>query len=152
MIIKNLKRIIRTLFYLVIFAVLIIAGYYVGINMYKDLKGNEAKKYLIEKYGFEEKELRVNEYNEYVFKDVANCDSLWLKECTDDEDLVSRLVIKTKAGKEIEVIGYKDETFSDDYDAAPTKAWQEKEAREAEIKKQQEEQRKEERDKLNENK
>ena len=87
-----------------------------------------------------------------AFKDVANCDSLWLKECTDDEDLVSKLVIKTKAGKEIEVIGYKDETFSDDYDAVPTKSWQEKEAREAEIKKQQEEQRKEERDKLNENK
>ena len=100
MIIKNLKRIIRTLFFLAIFAILIVAGYYVGINMYKDLKGNEAKKYLIEKYGFDEKELRVNEYNEYVFKDVANCDSLWLKECTDDEDLVSKLVIKTKAGKE----------------------------------------------------
>ncbi len=152
MIIKNLKRIIRTLFFLAIFAVLVVAGVIVGINMYRDLKGNEAKKYLVEKYGFTEKDLFVKEFKEYVNSDVANCDTLWLKECTDDENLVSVINFKTKDDKEIEVLFYKDETFSDDYDAEPTKAWKDAKAREEEIKKQQEEQRQEEREKAKEDK
>ena len=149
MIIKNLKRIIRLVFFLVIFAALAVAGVIVGINMYRDLKGNEAKKYLVEKYGFEEKELFVKAFKEYVNKDVANCDTLWLKECTDDENMVASVTFKVKTNdKEIEVVAYKDETFSDDYDALPTKAWQEQKQREEEIKKQQEEQQRQEREKI----
>ena len=140
--IKNMKRLIRNVFFIGLLVVLIYAGVRVGINLYNDLHGNEAKKYLVEKYGFEEKDLFVEKYEKFVFEDVANCDSLWMKTCTDDENLSAKIYFKTKKdNKKIEVIEDNDAQFTDNYDAEPTKAWQEKKAHEEEVKKQQEEQR-----------
>ena len=139
--IKNMKRLIRNLFFVALLVVLVYAGVRVGFYLYNDLHGNEAKKYLVEKYGFDEKDLFVEKYEQFVFKDVAKCDSLWLKECTDDENLAAKIYFKTKDEKKIVVTEDNNAQFEDDYTAEPTKAWQEKKAHEEEIKKQQEEQR-----------
>lgn len=140
---KNVKRILRNGFYLILIGVLLIAGIYVGILMNNDLHGNEAKKYLIEKYGLEEKDLFVEKYNEYVYKDVANCDTLWAKKCTDDKDLAAKYYFKVKSnGDKIVVTEDSDAVFSDDYDAETTKEWKEKEERQKEIERQREEQQK----------
>ena len=140
---KNTKRIIRNGFYFIIFAILLIAGTIVGINMYRDLHGNEAKKYLVEKYGFDMKDLYVENLEEYVYEDVANCDTLWLKKCTDDKNLTAKYYIKVKKNdQKITVTEDSNAEFTDNYDAETTKEWKDKEARKEEIKKQQEEQQK----------
>ncbi len=149
--IKNIKRILRKSIFLIVLIFLIVVGTIIGIMLYNDLHGNEAKKYLIEKYGFVEKELFVKEYQPYVYEDVANCDTLWLKKCTDDKTLVAEYTFKTKNGSFIKVIENENLQYTDDYNEEPTKAWKEKEARRLEIEKQQEEQQKKDREAANQN-
>lgn len=62
--------------------------------VYLDSNTSAARKYLVEKYGIEEKELKPKKYIKYVYEDVTNCETEWFKKCTDNEDLEFEYVIE----------------------------------------------------------
>ena len=146
---KNIKNLIRNIFYFILIGAGLVALVVVSIMLFNDLHGNEAKKYLVEKYGFSEKELFVEKFTEYEDEDVANCDSLWFKKCTSDKNLAAKYYFKVKkTDKKIVVTEDSNAKFTDDYDAETTKEWKEKEAKEKEAERLREEQLKKDREAL----
>lgn len=106
-----IKRLLLIPIILILIGVLIYFGYYA----YIDSNAHAAKKYIEDKYGFTDRELRTTEFVEYVFEDISNCNNLWLKECTDVEELAFRYVFETKDGTAIIVLEDKNGDYSDDY-------------------------------------
>ena len=108
---KYLKKL---LFWIFIIAMIILMGF-LGMHAFIDGNGSRAVSYLVEKYELEVNDLNVTEFQEYVYEDIVNCDSLWLRKCTSDENLAYIIGIETKDGDKITVKEYKDGNVEDDY-------------------------------------
>jgi len=109
---KYLKRL---LFWLFILLLVIFMGY-LGVKTYIQAHCERAIEYIVEKYEISKKDIIPLKYQEYAYSDITNCDSLWLKKCSDDENLLYSYVLETKDGKKIKVKEYKDNIFEDDYE------------------------------------
>ena len=108
---KNIKKILFSL--LMISSVVLIIV--LGCISYVDIQSLEAKEYLIDNYDFKKNELRATKFTEYVYEDITDCNSLWLKKCTSDENLMYKYTFKTKDGKKIIVSEDKDGNLTDNY-------------------------------------
>ena len=108
---KNVKKFV---FFVVIVALLGVFAL-LGCVAYVDINASEAKEYLMEKYDFKNSELMATKYTEYVYEDIADCSSLWLKKCTKNENLAFKYTFKTNNGKKIIVKEDKDGNFEDNY-------------------------------------
>jgi hypothetical protein len=108
---KNIKRV---LFWLIILVVVGIIGILCYVA-YIDINCSEAKNYLIGTYDFKKEELHAKKYTEYVYEDIADCNTLWVKKCTDNKNLSYTYEFETKDGKKIIVSEDKDGNFIDDY-------------------------------------
>lgn len=117
----------KFIFYVVILVLLVIFGIgcyysYIVINC------SEAKDYLIRTYDFSEEELKSKKYTQYVYEDIANCSTLWFKECTDNENLKFEYTFETTDGVTIVVSEDGEGQLTDNYkkntdeviDEAPT--------------------------------
>lgn len=108
---KNLKKVLFGLLMLVVVALIIV----LGCVAYVDIQCSEAKEYLVDTYDFNKSDLYATKYTEYVYEDITDCSSLWLKKCTDNENLLYKYTFKTKDGEEIVVSEDKDGNLTDDY-------------------------------------
>jgi len=109
--IKIIKKGIFCIIILILFAILACAGYFT----YVDANASEAKKYLLEKYEINEKDWHATSYTEFVYEDIADCNSLWLKKCTTDKNLLYQYTFKNKEKDTIIVSEDIDGNFSDNY-------------------------------------
>ena len=109
------KLLKKLLFWLFIIA-LVAAMVYLGIIAYTDANCTRGINYLTNKYEIQSSDISCKKYQEYVYEDIANCDSLWLKKCTSDENLVYEYTLEDNNGVTIVVKEYKDGTFSDNYE------------------------------------
>jgi len=89
-----------------------VAGYYA----YLDTHGHAAKQYLIDKYDLDDFDYVCTSYTTYVYSDLADCDSTWLKECTDDPNLAFKYEFTKKNKTKITVVEDKNGEFQDDYE------------------------------------
>ncbi len=110
-----MKNFIKRSILFIIIIVLLIAVLYVGYLAYTDIKASNAKDYLIERYGFDKKEIKATKSTEFVYEDIANCETLWLKKCSSDKNLHYKHTFKLKDGTEIHVTETVDRDFDDDY-------------------------------------
>ena len=108
--IKTLKR----LFFAILFLAIVALVIFLCIVTYVDIQSSEAKEYLVETYELNEKDLKIKKFKEYVYEDIADCDSLWFKKCTSEENLVYKYTFNYE-DKKIVVKEYEDGTFVDDY-------------------------------------
>lgn len=109
---KFIKGILFTIVILVLVAVLGIVCYFAYVQANSDV----AKQYLIQKYDLKEKELFAIRYVEYVYEDIADCNSLWVKKCTNDPNLSYKYTFRYNKEFEIVVSEDKDGNFTDNYD------------------------------------
>ena len=109
--IKNVKKIV---FLIIVLALLGVVGLLTCVA-YVDINSSEAKEYLMEKYEFKNSELMATKFVEYVYEDITDCSSLWLKKCTNDKNLAYKYTFKTNDGKKIIVSEDKDGNFKDNY-------------------------------------
>ena len=109
------KLLKKLLFWLFITFLVIVMGY-LGVKTYVDANCTRGVNYLTDKYEIKAKEIKCNKYQEYVYEDIANCDSLWLKKCTNDENLIYEYTLEDKDGNVIVVKEYKDGSFTDNYE------------------------------------
>lgn len=108
---KNLKRVLFWLLMAVVCVLIVI----LCCVAYVEIQSSEAEEYLVDTYDFKKGELKAKKYTEYVYEDIADCNSLWLKKCTDDENLMYTYTFETKDGKKITVSEDKDGNLTDDY-------------------------------------
>lgn len=108
---KNIKKILFALLMLASVILIVV----LGCISYVDIQSLEAKEYLIDNYDFKKNELRATKFTEYVYEDITDCSSLWLKKCTSDENLMYKYTFKTKDGKKIIVSEDKDGNLTDNY-------------------------------------
>lgn len=108
---KNLKKV---LFWLLMLVVVALVGV-LGCVAYVDIQCSEAKDYLVKTYNLDKSDLQAVKYTEYVYEDIADCSSLWLKQCTDDENLLYKYTFKMKDGTKIVVSEDKEGNLTDDY-------------------------------------
>lgn len=113
---KNIKRLIVALVTLILLGIIAIAFYIT----YLDANTSAAKKYLVERYGIDEKELKPKKYIKYVYEDIVNCDQEWFRTCTDDENLEFQYIFDYK-GISIIVNEDKSAKLTDDYPEEPIK-------------------------------
>ena len=109
------KLLKKLLFWLFIILVVILIGY-LGVIAYIDANCTRGVNYITDKYEIKSNEITCKKYQEYVYEDIANCDSLWLKKCTSDENLVYEYTLEDGNGVTIIIKEYKDGTFSDNYE------------------------------------
>ena len=109
---KSLKKI---LFWVIILLFLLLA-FYLGYIVYIDTHAAEAKEYLIDKYNFNEKELDAKGYQEYIYEDIADCESLWVKKCTSDKNLLYKYKFVLNDEVEIVVSEDKNNNYTDNYE------------------------------------
>lgn len=129
-----MKRLIKNLVLTVILIILLIGLGIAGYLAYLDTHSTNAKNYLESKYGISNKEYIVYKYVNYVYEDLADCSSLWFKECSSDETLVAKYVFINKDKKTITVTEYKDDVFIDDYDGDVLDSYLEENEQEEDIK------------------
>ena len=110
-----MKNFIKRFILFIIIIALLGALCFVGYFAYTDIKASVAKKYLIERYDIKEKEITAIKSTDYVYEDINNCETLWLKKCTDDKTLHYKYTFKLKDGTEIHVTEDIDRNFIDDY-------------------------------------
>ena len=108
---KYLKRL---LFWLFILFLVVVMGF-LGVKAYIQANSERAINYIVDKYEIDKKDIIALRYQEYVYSDIANCDSLWIKKCSDDKTLLYSYVLKTKDGKEIKIKEYKNKVFEDNF-------------------------------------
>ncbi len=119
---KFLKKLLFWLF--IILAVIAIG--YLCVLAYVDANSTRGIKYIVEKYEVDSDQIQTLKYQEYVYEDIANCDSLWLKKCTNDEKLLYEYTIKIE-DTEIVIKEYKGGIFTDNYEKGTIrKEYQEK--------------------------
>lgn len=75
----------------------------------------KAKDYLVDKYDFKDKDLQATKYVQYVYEDIANCETLWIKKCSKDKDLAFKYEFKTKDDEIIIVLEDTNGILTDDY-------------------------------------
>ncbi len=98
---RMLERGIKSILSLVV-TIVILGGIGFAVYLvYLDSNTSAARKYLAERYGIEEKELKPKKYIKYVYEDITDCETEWFKKCTDNEDLEFAYVFE-----------YKDETIT----------------------------------------
>lgn len=114
------KLLKKLLFWLFIIA-LVAAMVYLGIIAYTDANCTRGINYLTNKYEIQSSDISCKKYQEYVYEDIANCDSLWLKKCTSDEKLLYEYTLEDGEGNIIVIKEYKDGTFSDNYEKGKIK-------------------------------
>ena len=114
------KLLKKLLFWLFIIA-LVAAMVYLGIIAYTDANCTRGINYLTSKYEIQSSDISCKKYQEYVYEDIANCDSLWLKKCTSDEKLLYEYTLEDGEGNIIVIKEYKDGTFSDNYEKGKIK-------------------------------
>lgn len=104
----------RFILLIILICLLIIVSLF-GYRAYIEINCSGAKQYLIDEYNFNKNDLKSDNYIEYVYEDIADCNSLWLKKCTNDKDLLYNYFFTTKDGTQIIVSENKDGLYSDDY-------------------------------------
>ena len=114
------KLLKKLLFWLFIIA-LVAAMVYLGIIAYTDANCTRGINYLTSKYEIQSSDISCKKYQEYVYEDITNCDSLWLKKCTSDEKLLYEYTLEDGEGNIIVIKEYKDGTFSDNYEKGKIK-------------------------------
>ncbi len=105
--------------FLVIIIILIIIVSIAIYMTYVNSNASNAKNYLIEKYNLNEKEWYAVKYTEYVYEDRADCNSLWIKKCTSDKDLLYEYTFKNKDKETIIVKETINGDLSDDSTRTP---------------------------------
>ncbi len=110
-----MKNFIKRSILFVIIVLLLGAFGVLGYYAFVDIRAEVAKDYLIERYGFDKKDLFVTKSTEYVYEDITNCETLWFKKCSDDEKLHYEHTFKLKDGTIIKVKEDIDRNFTDDY-------------------------------------
>jgi hypothetical protein len=108
---KFLKKL---LFWLFIILVVVAVGYLASLA-YTDANCSRGVTYIVEQYEVKSNEIKTIKYQEYVYEDIANCDSLWLKKCTSEQDLLFEYTIDID-GTKIVIKEYKDGVFEDNYE------------------------------------
>lgn len=108
------KLLKKLLFWLFIILVVVAIGYLVCIA-YTDANCTRGINHIVEKYEVKSEEIKTIKYQEYVYEDIANCDSLWFKKCTTEENLLFEYTIDID-GTEIIIKEYKDGVFTDNYE------------------------------------
>lgn len=111
-----MKKVIITLLKLICLIVLLTAFAGVGFIGYNELQGSNAKKYIIRKYNLSQWSVFAISAKEYVYEKEAECSTLWLKKCTDDETLARELTFITLDGVKIKVTELTNGDFIDDYE------------------------------------
>ena len=104
----------KLLFWLFIILVIVVIGY-LGVIAYTDANCSRGVNHLTSKYEIKSRDLTSIKYQPYIYEDIANCDSLWIKKCSDDKTLLYSYVLKTKDGKEIKIKEYKNKVFEDNF-------------------------------------
>lgn len=111
-----MKNFIKKLLLFIIIICLLGALGFFGYLSFVDIQASVAKEYLIERYGFDKRELTAIKSTEYVYEDITNCETLWLKKCSDDKTLHYKHIFKLKDGTEISVTEDIERNFIDNYD------------------------------------
>lgn len=109
---KLIKKLIFTIVILIFLALLAVGGY----MTYVDSNSTKARQYLLDKYEIDDKDWLAFKYTEYVYEDIANCNTLWLKKCTDDKSLAFKYTFINKNKDKINVYEDIDGNYTDDYD------------------------------------
>lgn len=109
-----MKLIKKLIFFIIIVA--LVGVFAIGAYLtYVDSNSSKAKSYLLEKYEINEKEWIAIEYTEYVYEDIADCESLWLKKCSNNEELLYTYKFINKNKDTIIVSEDKKGNYTDDY-------------------------------------
>lgn len=109
-----MKLIKKLIFFIII--IILVACLGIGAYLtYVDSHSNEAKNYLLDKYELDKKEWIATKYTEYVYDDITDCNSLWLKKCTSEKELHYKYIFKNKKNESIIVSEDINGNFSDDY-------------------------------------
>lgn len=115
-----MKKLIRSLVIIIVIGALLAIFCFVGYYAYNEVRAAKAKEYLETKYNLNGNEWIATKATEYVYEDISNCNTLWLKKCSDDKDLKFKFVFTNiKNKKKITVTANNDNKFSDDYDGKP---------------------------------
>ncbi len=108
---KFFRKCIFSIIILILCCILAILGYLTFV----DSNSTKAKNYLLEKYEINDKDWHALKYTEYIYEDIADCNSLWLKKCTSNKELQFKYTFINKQKEKIIVSEYLDGTFSDEY-------------------------------------
>ena len=123
-----LKRIIMIL--LIIFLVgALVVTVYVCIQ---DIFATRAKDYLLDKYEIDKMKIYAIKTTDYVYEKDMQCENIWFKKCTDDENMEKEVTFYTFNKEKIKVKVYRDGTYEDDYNGKIKKEYLEKLEKEAE--------------------
>lgn len=107
---KFFRKCIFSIIILILCCILAILGYLTFV----DSNSTKAKNYLLEKYEINDKDWHALKYTEYIYEDIADCNSLWLKKCTSNKELQFKYTFINKQKEKIIVSEYLDGTFSDE--------------------------------------
>lgn len=108
---KLIKGLIFTIIILIFIAIFAAGGY----MTYVDANSTKAKEYLFNKYELNSKDWIAYKYTEYVYEDIANCNTLWVKKCTDDKTLAFKYTFINKNKDMIIVTEDIDGNYTDDF-------------------------------------
>lgn len=110
--IKFVKKCVFFVIIVILIGFFAIAGYLTYVNA----NSTKAKNYLLEKYEINEKDWYAIKYTEYIYEDIADCNSLWLKKCTSEESLLYKYTFINKKKEKIIVSEDKNMNYSVEYD------------------------------------
>lgn len=109
--IKFIKKCV--FFVIIVLLCLCFVGF--GILTYIDSNSTKARNYLLENYEITSKDWKATKYTEYIYEDIADCNSLWLKKCTTDPTLQYEYVFTNKQKETITVKEDKEGNFKVEY-------------------------------------
>lgn len=116
---KYLKKLLFVLFIIMMVGLMVL----LGINTYIQASSSRAIDYMIDKYELNKKDIKVIKYQEYAYSDITNCDTLWFKKCTDEEDLLYSFNLEIKGKTKVIVKEYDNKVFEDNYDGKVRKSY-----------------------------
>ena len=108
----HLKRIILFLLIILLIGALIVTVY-VSIQ---DIFATKAKDYLLDKYELDKMKIYAIKTTDYIYEKDMQCENIWFKKCTDDENLEKVVTFMNFKREKIKVTVYRDGSFEDDYD------------------------------------
>lgn len=110
-----MKKFIKGFVFAIVIIVLLIIFAILLYFTYVQANSSEAKEYLIDKYEINKKDLFAIKYTEYIYEDIADCSSLWIKKCSDDPNLLYKYTFKFKDNN-INVYEDNEGNFTDNYE------------------------------------
>lgn len=123
-----IKRIL--LFLLIIFLTCaLILTVYICIQ---DIFATRAKDYLLNKYELDKMKIYAIKTTDYVYEKDMQCENIWFKKCTDNENLEKTVTFMNFKKEKIKVTVYRDGTFEDNYDGKIREEYLEKMEKEKE--------------------